>query len=106
VLKEKDMLPEHLVGHDILVLRVEGDMNFSAASTLRRILSAQFKERLGKSDINSLVFDFTVPICGKRDLIVSKETYSKAKATSIRPSLISRCLSLSLSLSLSFSRSL
>ena len=61
VLKEKDMLPEHLVGHDILVLRVEGDMTFSAASTLRRILSTQFKERLGKSDINSLVFDFTVP---------------------------------------------
>lgn len=55
----KDILPDSLQGHDILVVRVEGDLNFSAASSLKNIISMQFKEAMGKRSINSLVFDLT-----------------------------------------------
>jgi hypothetical protein len=31
----KDLLPDSLMGHDVLVIRVEGTLNFTAASSLR-----------------------------------------------------------------------
>jgi len=56
----KEMLPDTLQGREILVMRVEGDLNFSAASSLKNIISMQFKEAVAKNAyINSLVFDLT-----------------------------------------------
>jgi len=44
-------------------MRVEGDLNFSAASSLKNIISMQFKEAVAKNaHINSLVFDLTAMV--------------------------------------------
>jgi len=52
-----EMIPPNLKGRDILVVRVEGDLNFSAASSLKNVLSSQFKAAIGRRVFTALVFD-------------------------------------------------
>ena len=55
---QSESLPKNLEGHDIMVVRVEGDLTFSAASSLKNIISEQFKQALLKMELTALVFDF------------------------------------------------
>jgi MFS superfamily sulfate permease-like transporter len=52
----EQLIPEKIVGRGILIIRVEGDLNFSAASSLRNIISSQFKEAMERSKVSLLPF--------------------------------------------------
>ena len=51
-------LPQHLENVDILVVRVEGDLNFSSAASLRHIISRHFANILETRMLSAMVFDF------------------------------------------------
>mmetsp|Transcript_62022 Transcript_62022/g.147806 ORF Transcript_62022/g.147806 Transcript_62022/m.147806 type:complete len:878 (-) Transcript_62022:50-2683(-) len=48
----EQLVPANLAGRGILIIRVEGDLNFSAASALKNIISAQFKHALERAQVS------------------------------------------------------
>jgi len=57
----EQLIPEKISGRGIMIIRVEGDLNFSAASSLRNIISSQFKEAMERSKVSSLPLPFLRP---------------------------------------------